>query len=338
MIRFGILGAARIAPYALIKPARLVDGVRVTGIAARDETRAAAFATRWDVPVVHADYAAVLRDPDVDAVYIPLPNSLHARWTLAAIEAGKHVLCEKPMASNAAEARRLADAATVAATGGLVVMEAFHYRYHPLMTRVLGLLADGAIGAVERIEVAACIPLPRVRDIRYDLSLSGGAMMDIGCYTVHCVRLLGGAEPVVVAAEATLRSPGIDRAMSASLRFPSGVAARIRCSLWSRKLLDISIKVTGSAGQLAVRNFLAPQFPHLLSVRTAPKAGRSRRWVERVRGESTYAHQLRAFAAAVRGGDPVLTPATDAVATMAVIDDVYRAAGLPPRGVDSPPR
>ncbi len=131
-LRIGVLGAASISPTALFKPARAVDGVEVTAIAARDQRRAHAVAAKWGIPRVHADYAAVLADPDVDAIYLPLPNGLHASWTLAALAAGKHVLCEKPFTSNADEAQIVA---TAAAGGDRVVMEAFHYRYHPLMTR-----------------------------------------------------------------------------------------------------------------------------------------------------------------------------------------------------------
>src|SRR3954452_7433253 len=144
-LRIGVLGAARITPNALIKPARQVDGVEVAAVAARDPARARAAATKLAIPTVHRAYAAVLADPSLDAVYIPLPNALHAQWTLAAIAAGKHVLCEKPFTSNVDEARAVAEAA---AGSGLVVMEAFHYRYHPLIARVLALIGDGTIGDV----------------------------------------------------------------------------------------------------------------------------------------------------------------------------------------------
>jgi len=320
----GVLGAARIAPSALLKPARVVDGVEVTAIAARDPARAARFASRWGVETVHTDYSAVIDDPAVDAVYIPLPNSLHAQWTISAIAAGKHVLCEKPFTSNATEAQAVADAARAS---GLVVMEAFHYRYHPLMRRVLGLIGDGAIGGVRRVETELSFPLPRFKDIRYCLDLAGGALMDAGCYAVHCLRQLGTGEPVVLDARATLRSPGVDRAMTASLRFPDGAEGRVTCSMWSRRLLGVSARVVGDSGELKIFNFVAPHIFHRLTVRTA-----RRRWSERVPGEPTYTCQLRAFAAAVRDGAEVLTSASDAVRNMRLIDEIYVAAGLRPRG------
>src|SRR3954452_18806067 len=149
-VRIGCLGAARIAPAALIKPARASEEVDATAVAARDPERARAFATKHGIPVVHDSYEALLDDDSIEAVYVPLPNGLHAEWTLRALDAGKHVLCEKPFTANADEARRVADAADAT---GLVVMEAFHWRYHPLAARLLEIVGT-ELGAVRRIEAA----------------------------------------------------------------------------------------------------------------------------------------------------------------------------------------
>ena len=173
-MRIGVLGAARITPTALIKPARIIDGVEVAAVAARDRRRAEAFAARWGVPAVHDSYAELLADPSLDAVYVPLPNGLHAQWTQAAVAAGKHVLCEKPFTANAAQARQVADAAEAT---GLVVMEAFHYRYHPVARRMAELVHGGDLGRIQRVETAMCFPLPAFSDIRYDFGLAGGALM-----------------------------------------------------------------------------------------------------------------------------------------------------------------
>ena len=334
-LRIGVLGAARIAPAALMRPARAVEGVEVTAVAARDPQRARRFAARYGIATVHADYAAVLADPDVDAVYVPLPNGLHAEWTLAALAAGKHVLCEKPLTSNTAQARGVADAAD---RSGLVVMEAFHYRYHPLMARVRQLLDDGAVGRIRRLRASLCFPLYRFSDIRYRLDLAGGATMDAGCYPVNLLRFLAGTEPTVVSARAELRTPGVDRAMTAQLRFPGpdgadgsddagGIDAELVASLWSRRLLSLSAQVWGDAGRLRVFNYIAPSTYHRLTWHSG-----GRRHSEQVPGETTYTHQLRAFLSTVRDGGPVPTSARDGVANMAVIDGIYRAAGLEPRG------
>ncbi len=328
-LRVGILGAARIAPGALIKPAGEVDGVRVTAVAARDRARADAFAARHGIATVHRSYADLLGDPDVDAVYNPLPNGLHGQWTTAALEAGKHVLCEKPFTANRDEA---VEVAAVAGRTGLVVAEAFHYRYHPLARRMADIVASGELGAIRHVEAYTCFPLPRFGDIRYRLDLAGGALMDAGCYAVHQLRLVGarpGHEldgPRVVSAQAKLRSPGVDRAMRAELAFPDGATGTMVCSMWSRSLLHLSVRATGDAGEMRVFNPLAPQMLHRLSVRTAEG-----RRVEHVTRRSTYAFQLEAFRDAVAGQDTLLTPPADAVANMAVIDDIYRAAGLEPR-------
>jgi predicted dehydrogenase len=321
-LRIGTLGAARITPNALIKPARRVPEAVVVAVAARDRGRAERFAAKHGIRAVHGSYAALLADPGVDAIYNPLPNSLHAPWTLRAIEAGKHVLCEKPFTSNEAEAREVAAAANAA---GVVVMEAFHYRYHPLADRMREIVHE--LGAVRHVEAALCFPLPRFTDIRYQYELAGGALMDTGCYAINCLRLLGPGDPQVTAAHALLHSTYVDRAMTADFRFASGATGRITTSLWSRNLLKVSARAAAERGGMRVVNYVAPQVYNRLTV-TAD--GRTRH--ERVRGEATYVYQLRAFTNAVRRGAPVLTPPEDAVINMRLIDDVYRAAGLPPRG------
>jgi predicted dehydrogenase len=323
-LRIGILGAARIAPTALVKPASASADVEVVAVAARSADRAQAFASRHGIPRVHSSYEALLADPDIDAVYNPLPNGLHGRWTRAALAAGKHVLCEKPFTANAAEAQEIAD---LAAASDRVVMEAFHYRYHPLALRVEEIVASGELGTLERVETALCFPLPKFSDIRYNYDLAGGATMDAGCYAVHMARVFGGGEtPEVVSASAKLRDARVDRAMTAELRYPSGHTGRVQCSMWSSTLLKISAKVIGSQGSLAVLNPASPQVYHRLSVR----AGGARR-TERFPRRASYAYQLDAFAAAVLEGAPVKTSAEDAVRTMGVIDAIYRAAGLPVR-------
>jgi predicted dehydrogenase len=322
-IRMGFLGAAKITPPAVIRPARDLAEVEVRAVAARDPARGRAFAAKHGIPVVYDNYDAVVQDPDIDAVYVPVPNGLHAKWTLRAIEAGKHVLCEKPFTANAGEASVVADAANRA---GVVVMEAFHWRYHPLAARMVSLVQDGTLGAVRRIEATLCFPLFNRSDIRWQPDLAGGALMDIGCYAVNIVRTLAGAEPSVSSAVARLRSPGIDRYMRAELRFPDGSAGGITASMWSNNVLRMSARVTGEKGSLHVINPLAPQYFNLLTVRSSSGTRR-----ERVRGPSTYSCQLRAFAGAVLRGEPILTPPADSVANMTVIDAIYRAAGMEPR-------
>jgi predicted dehydrogenase len=298
MLRVGLLGAAKIAPSAIVAPAKSVPEVSLVAVAARDPERAKAFATKHGIPRVIASYAAMIADPEIDALYIPLPNGLHGKWVIAAAEAGTHVLCEKPIAANADEVATMADAARKA---GRVLMEAFHWRYHPLAARMIEIVQSGELGEIRHIRTSMCFPLPLLGDIRYNFSLAGGAMMDAGCYAVHMARALGGPDPEVVSAEAKLRDPNVDRAMEAQLRFKSGATGSVSVSMWSWKLLDISAHVTGSLGEMHVFNPVMPP---------------------------TYLYQLEAFAKACLHGGPVLTSAEDGIVNMSVIDAIYRAAGM----------
>jgi len=319
-VRIGVLGAARITPKALIAPARERTDVEIVAIAARDRSRAVEFAGRHGIPRVHTDYAALLFDDEIDAVYNPLPNGLHGQWTLAALEAGKHVLCEKPFTANAAEALAVADAAVRA---GKVVMEAFHYRYHPLFARVLELV--GMVSPIRDVSARMIAVLPNRSDVRYQLDLAGGAAMDVGCYAIHQIRTVIAAEPEVASAQAKLAGPRIDRAMTADFRFGDGRTASMEIALLEARLPIADLRITGNAGRVAVH---FPTRPELAWVTTCV-GGRTHR--ERVTGKPSFWYQLQAFCAAVQSGAPVLTGPVDAVATMRVIDAVYEAAGLGPR-------
>ena len=319
-LRFGTLGAARITPMALVRPVRAVEEATLDAVAARDRGRAEAFARKHGIPRVHGSYDDLLADPDIDAVYNPLPNGLHAEWTIKAMEAGKHVLCEKPLTSNADEARAVAE---VAERTGKVLVEAFHWRYHPMALRMLDVIRSGELGELRRIETRMCVPIPMPRDIRYQLELAGGAVMDVGCYTVSMARHLSGEEPEVRSARATLLRPGVDRAMEAELAFPSGATGSITCSLLSRRLLSIGARVTGADGELRAFNPVGPHFVHSLRVRTPDAARR-----ETFTRTPTYTFQLQAFCDAVLRGAEVPTGPADAIANMEVVDAVYRAAGM----------
>lgn len=321
-LRFGILGAARIVPNALVAPARQVPDVELSAIAARDPGRAREFAAANGIRRVLQSYTDVINDPEIDAIYNPLPNSLHCRWTILALRAGKHVLCEKPMASNAAEARQMAQ---VADETGLVLAEAFHYRYHPLADRVRELLQGGTLGRLIHLEAQFSVPIPPT-NIRFDWALAGGATMDLGCYPLHMIRHFSGLMPRVVRATAETGPPNIDVTMEADLELAGGATARMRCSMAADATLGASFAARGERGELHVTNPVAPHLGHQL---TLSSGGGERR--ETVAGDPSYTRQLRAFVAAVRGLAPVLTGAADAVASMRLIDDVYRAAGLPPR-------
>ncbi len=198
MLRIGILSAASIAPTALVDPARLVDGVQVTAVAARDRRRAEEFADRHDIATVLDSYSALCSSDLVDAVYICTPATLHHHWTLAALAAGKHVLCEKPLAANAVEAAEMVAAGLAA---DRVMMEAFHWKYHPLAQRIRSICAD-ELGAIEHMEASFTIGHLTNRAIQFDLSLGGGSLMDLGVYPLQWVRWVAQDEPSVISAHA----------------------------------------------------------------------------------------------------------------------------------------
>ncbi len=322
--RIGLLGAARIAPFALLRPARRLEGIEVRAVASRSVRRAERYAVRYGIPVVHRSYQDLVEDPELDAVYVPLPNSHHAWWSIQALQAGRHVLCEKPLAANAEDAERMAVAADEAECR---LVEAFHWRYHPMAERAIALVREGVLGRITHVEASFCIPLPRRSDIRYSYDLAGGAMMDTGCYTVSLVRHLSGMEPEVRSARARLASKYVDRAMEAELVFPNGASGHIRASLWSARLLSARARVVGTEGELRLVNPIAPQF----GFGRLKLVGRSGTRVERFRLPATYDAQLQAFRDHVLEGRPVPTGAWDGVRNMRVVDAVYQAAGLPPR-------
>ncbi len=331
-LRFGILGAARIAPKALTVPARLVDTAEMTLVAARDRSRAEAFAAEHGVAAVVDSYQEVIESPDVDVVYNPLPMHLHAEWTIAALRAGKHVLCEKPFASNAAEA---AEMVRVAEETGMILGEAFHHVYHPMFRRIIELIAAGTIGNVVRAEGYFNISI-RQPDIRWDYATSGGSLMDLGCYSTIWVRHVmqaspdasAASEPDVVHAVADEGPEHIDARMQAELVFPTEATGRVESSMVTEEG-DIRLEVSGTKGSITAINPLAPQNGNTLTIRT--DSGETSG--EIVAG-STYEHMVRAFCDHVTHGTPFPTMGADSIANMATIDAIYTAAGLPLRGVN----
>ena len=329
VVRIGVLGAAHITPAALLVPAHETAEVEVLAVAARDQGRARRLAEEHGIGRVHPTYHDLVTDPDIDAVYNPLPNGLHGHWTRAALQAGKHVLCEKPFAANADEAEQVA---AVARETGHVVMEAFHYRYHALTARMLDVLASGRLGRVKRIDAWFRARLRDPADIRWDLPLAGGATMDIGCYPIHLLRTLSGAlgegEPTVVSATADVRGADVDRWLRAEVSLPGGATGSVSGSMLSRRPRASGARVVGTAGSLEVSGFVSPQSGHRIVL--TDRSGRKRA-LRVPRTPTSYAAQLHAFADAVLRGAEVPTGLDDAVANMRMIDACYAAAGLPRR-------
>jgi predicted dehydrogenase len=318
-LRIGVLGASRIAESAIVGPAQEL-GHRLVVVAARDPMRAQAFADKYGVERVAPTYQDVVADPEVDVIYNPLANSLHAPWNLAAVEAGKPVLTEKPFARNRDEAARVAAAAE---TAGVTVMEGFHYLFHPATQRALAVAGDGTLGDLIRVEVRMGMPAPDSGDPRWSLELAGGALMDLGCYGLHILRRFG--DPAVVSGTAVERTPGVDESFDVEVVFPSGATGLSTNSMVAEDY-SFTLRVIGARGEAFVHNFVKPHEDDRLTLQTAERAT-----VEHHGTRPSYTYQLEAFADHVLHGKPVPLDTADAVANMALIDDAYRAAGLQPR-------
>lgn len=318
-LRIGVLGASRIAELAIVGPAQQL-GHRLVAVAARDRDRAKVFAENYGVERVLDSYADVVADPDVDVIYNPLANSLHAEWNLAAIEAGKPVLSEKPFARNHSEAQQVAEAALAA---GVTVMEGFHYLFHPVTRRAFELSGDGTIGEVHHVEVRMAMPAPEPTDPRWSFEMAGGSLMDLGCYGLHIMRRLG--HPSIIRAHAKERSPGVDEWCDVELAFPSG-ATGLSANTMVAPDYSFTLRIVGTKGDLLVHDFIKPNSDDRLTIRT--QAGTR---VEHHGTRTSYSYQLEAFASHVLSGTPLPIDVSDSAENMAFVDAAYRAARLTPR-------
>lgn len=291
---WGLLGTARIN-RALIPAIRAAARSRLVGVASRDPDRCAAYAAEWDIATAYPSYDALLEDPGVHVVYIPLPNHLHVEWTLRAIACGKHVLCEKPLALTPEEVDRVAAAAR---DRGVVVAEAFMYRHHPLTARVVELVRGGAIGALRAVRGTFSFPLTRPADVRLVPEWGGGATWDVGCYPVSYARLLAGAEPVAVTAQARPGPTGIDMGLAGTLIFPDGVLAAVDCAFDAH--FRTYVEVAGSEGVLWVD---APFKPGARSVVHLFK-GDETSAIEVMSGADLYLGEVEDIERAVLDGAP----------------------------------
>jgi len=323
-LRWGILSTASIATEKAIPGMLRAARCEVAAIGSRDQTRAAAVAERHGIPRVHGSYEALLADPDVDAVYIPLPNHLHAEWTIAAARAGKHVLCEKPLALTSADAERMIE---VCRAEGVALMEAFMYRLHPSWVAVRELVASGRIGRLVAVNSWFSYFNDDPANIRNIAAYGGGALFDIGCYSVNLSRMLFGSEPRRVEA-AIVRDPasGVDVLASGLLEFADGVAT-FTCS--TRAEPDQQVHVYGTAGRISVGIpfNIPPDLPTLVHV-TAGGDPPVAPATETLTFEAAdqYGVQAERFAAAILDGESLPTPPEDAVANLRVIGRLFAAA------------
>lgn len=307
----------------------------MTAVAASTMERASAYAAQHGVPVALGDYGALIARDDVDVVYNALPPGGHLAWTVKALAAGKHVLCEKPFAMNADEARLMVDAGE---RSGRRLIEAFHYLFHPLFVRVLQLVSQNVLGRLHLIE--ACVDViivDRPGQLRYDPAVGGGGLMDLGCYAVHWARTIaavaGRGEPEVVSAKAREIRPGVDVEMSAVLRCKDGLEARIGCAMEHQHATrhHIHLRLVGEKGEMAVENPMLPQSGNKLTLKIDGNAPTMETFPTR----TTYHYQLEHVLGVLAGTTPQVTGGIDAIRNMETIDAIYRAAGMTPRGLPS---
>jgi xylose dehydrogenase (NAD/NADP) len=316
-LRWGLLGTAHIN-RRLIPAMRATRRSMVAAVASRDPERAQSYATEWQIPATHVGYDQMLRDPSIDAIYIPLPNALHVEWTLRALDAGKHVLCEKPLAASAEDVDRV-DA--VARARQRVVAEAFMYRHEPMMARILELIATNAVGPLRSIGAGFTFAQSRTNDVRLDAALGGGSLWDVGCYAVGIARLVAGAEPVEAFGYATMTAGGVDEAFTGLFRFDGGVVATIQSGF--RSPYRMWLEVVGSDGLLRVANPFRP------AVRDEIEWTRDGGAVRRVPVEGSpllFVRMIEDFVAAALDGRPPAVSLADSRGNARALAALYRSA------------
>ncbi len=322
MLRWGLVSTANINDALLGTTSPASD--RFVAVGSRSLERAQAYAQEKGIPRAHASYEELYADPEVDAVYVSLPNGMHTEWTLKALEAGKHVLVEKPFDRDPAGVERAYD---LADSRGLVLAEAFMWRHHPQVDRAVELLRDGVIGDVRLLKASFSFTLTDPANVRLFSDLGGGSLMDVGCYCVSGLRTLAGAEPVRVQAERVDNGDGVDLRLVATLRFPGDVLATLDCGF------DIAPRAELQAvGDLGVLSFSDPWHgtdPTILLQRfSGPEARKLDGEPERITVDSPdkYLLELEDFEAAVRGERTSRLGRADAVAQATTIAALYRAA------------
>jgi predicted dehydrogenase len=338
-LRIGILGAATIAPFALIYPALYNANIVVTSVAARDISRAKKFAKKHSIPNVYSSYAELLNQPNIDVVYIPSPNGYHLKCAIEALKAGKHILLEKPITANLSEALELEK---VAKECDRLIMEASHCFYHPALIRAREIVRSGELGDLIEVESAFQIPLIPYKDIRFNINgtqsnLAGGAFMDTGVYACNVVRFLTDLKyEECIEANAKQVFPGVDKEMSAIVKFENSTCKGQVKGNMRYAGFDSHVNVKGSHRTLYMWNFVLPSSQHSITIKEGNKVIR----VEHVygtKGQSTYEYQLDAFVEVVQkfqsgqGGYVKTIPGgsiDDPINTMKMVDGIYTKSGL----------
>lgn len=315
LLRWGILGCGRITKRGLIPGIKDSSSGTLAALASRDGDTARSWSREFAVPRAHGSYEELINDPGIDAVYVPLPNELHKHWVMAAADAGKHVLCEKPLALDVGEAREMV---AHCEKRGVVLMEAFMWRHQPRTKALLEQVAEGAIGELRLVRASFSFTIDP-GDWRLDIARGGGALWDVGCYGVSTARLFAGEEPEKVRSIARFGETRVDLSLTAELKFPSGVIGLIDCSF--EQQFRCSYELVGTKGSIEVPLAYLP--PESGSTARVAKGEQSRALF--FEGRNQYAGMVDAFAEGVRGGG-LKKPAENGLAQMIVLEDVLLAA------------
>ena len=318
-LRWGVISTSNIGRAAVNPAIQASSNGELLAVASREEARAREFAEKWDIPTAYGSYQALLDDERIEAVYNPLPNSLHKEWTVKAAERGKHILCEKPLALNAAECREMEAAA---AANGVKLLEAFMYRFHPRTERVLRMVKEGAVGDLKQIRSTFTFLLTRPENIRWNPDLGGGALMDVGCYCVNVSRTIVGREPVEVRAMANFRTPGVDEQMAGTLRFEDGLLAHFDCALTMER--TEAYQIQGTDGHLRIQNAFLPGTDETVIEKFDAEIELTKLTVE---GADEYQLMVEHFADCILNDRPLRYTAEEAALNMRVIEALYESAG-----------
>ena len=329
-VRWGVLGSARVA-LAVTMPgiARSRNG-RILAVASRSSDRARELSEQFSIERVYGGYGELLRDADVEAVYIPLPNSLHKEWTIRAAEQGKHVLCEKPLASDAREAQEMVDACR---SHGVLLMEAFAHRFHPQNVYVKNLIDEGTIGKIRGITSIISSDRPSESDIRLSKELAGGVLMDKGCYCVNTARFLLGSEPLSVFARVLYGDrSGVDERVSALVEFPGEAVLQFDTSfLLGPGVYQQGYEVFGESGRILVPSAFGQLATYRrgeivdTEVHVTDQAGNTE--TVRIAGAHQWELEVEHFADCVLRGEGIAYPSENGLANMKVIDAIYVSGG-----------
>jgi len=317
-LRWGVLSTSNIGRVAVNPAIQASHNGELVAVASRTEERAREFAEKSGIPTAYGSYEALLEDEGVDAIYNPLPNSLHLDWSIRAAEKGKHILCEKPLALDAAQCLEMEAAASA---NGVKLMEAFMYRFHPRTSRVVELVRGGAIGDLSQIRSSFTFPLKRETDIRWDAELGGGALMDVGCYCINVGRTLTGAEPVEVRAMANWHASGVDEQLAGSLRFENGVLAHFDCAL-NMERTEV-YQALGTDGHLRLLKAFLPGTDDAVIEQFDAENNLTTLTVE---GADEYQLMVEHFADCALNDLPLRYSAEEAALNMKVIEALYESA------------